>query len=645
MAFVAPPEARSLLNESLPADPPYDPKESLRHLENSSIWSDARYRPVGFPYNPNGSHFDYVHAPDSRNDEQGREREWGKNGYGYDDRPYGPDYYAGHSSTAPGTEPMDPAYRGYDDRHPLENRAGVGFERSTSTPSDGHFKAASEFLESVKDSIAGKAVNGKDNAQVAHSLVSPVRSASGDARLTTGTYASPVDGSSRFVEHADFKSITEGRRQSSPNDKSNSYVAEASKPLALEDRISNHAPPPLKDRIGLQIPLEERISSPPGNDKASAFASLEKPDNRPRLEDRLSLNTGAGAAASHVSGSTDVKSIPTPLSMLRSRGADGKLSPTVQVSQRTSAGQSFYQESSNYPQRGSVPQSRSSASGEGPETPPQGKPLDAFSYPRPSAVEDPDPKSASTYHGERRFADEGRPSIYERPAFRPREASGAEDRSRSIIEAREWRERNSYQKPSYPQRPDSNPPSSSPPKAWAPKTRNGRQQQSPFAEGGARPPPRSWNRPDPGYTRPPPEVYPPPSDYAHDGYAAPPHDSRERPRVRGRSPSPVPARRSTYGGPAAEFRPAKRVRDEAFYDDREPRYSDYHPRAVQSSPGGYYDPRAPYPTRDAPDGYDAPYYDRRASDMGPPLEPPYTGRAVYPRPDPDMYNGAPPRTA
>ncbi|OCB88397.1 hypothetical protein A7U60_g4438 [Sanghuangporus baumii] len=665
-------DARSALNEAaLSMDPPYDPKESLRHLESSSIWSDDRYRHVVFPYTSNGSHFDYVHTPRiSRNGEQEQGKEWSQRyGYRYDERPYAPDSYQDRRPIAiSGAEFIDPTYRVNDNRDSLEDRAGLGFQRSVSRSSNDALKAAGELLEqqtpSSNDSITTKSLNGRSQTHFTHSLISPTsQSTVNDMHLAPGTYTHPVDEKSRSAEDSSLKRS----RQSSLNGVS-PQTTEVGKSPVLAERISAYGPTPLKDRIGIHIPLEERITSPPINGSARPTAVLhEGADNRPRLEDRLSsrqpsADTGMSAGRESTRPA-DLKSIPTPLSLIRARGADGKTtSPLTPVSapdqtlQQRGAEQPPYLASRNGVQRNNVPQRQLSVSGNGPRTPQQGTPLDAYSHVHPPSDEDPDIKPTSAYSGERYFIDEARRHAYERPAFRQREASGAEDRSRPSLEAREWRERNAYPR-TYPQRSDSHPVSTSPQRVWTPNLRNGRQPGSAAFDGRdkqfgreneRRPPPRSWDREEASYARPPPEVYPPSDDFVREGY--PPHEFRERPRIRGRSPSPNSTRRNTYGGPATDFRPAKRVRNEAFYDDHERPYPDYHARQVSSPPNGYYEPRGPYSARDAPDSYvdrDVPYYDRRVSDMGPPPEPPYAGGAVYStsRPDLDRYNAAPPRTA
>ncbi|KAL5523721.1 hypothetical protein ACEPAG_7894 [Sanghuangporus baumii] len=662
-------DARSALNETaLSMDPPYDPKESLRHLESSSIWSDDQYRHVVFPYTSNGTHFDYVHTPSiSRNGEQEQGKEWNQRyGYRYDKRFSAPDTYQDRRPIAiSGAEFTDPIYRVNDNRDSLEDRAGLGFQRSVSRSSNNALEAAGELLgqqaPSTNDSITTKSLNGGSQTHVAHSVISPTSQfTANDVHLSPGTYTHPVDEKSRFAEDRDLKRS----RQSSLNGVS-LQTAEVGKSPVLAERISAYGPTPLKDRIGIHIPLEERISSPPVNNSARPTAVLhEGAENRPRLEDRLSsrqpsAETGMSAGR-EVTRPADLKSIPTPLSLIRARGADGKtMSPLTPVSasgqilQQRAAEQLPYPASRNGAQRNNVPQRRLSVSGSGLQTPQQGTPLDAYRHIYPPSDEDPDRKLTSAYHGERHFIDEGKPHAYERPAFKQREASGAEDRSRPSLEAREWRERNAYPR-TYPQRSDSHPASTSPQRVWTPNLRNGRQPGSASSDGRdkqfgreneRRPPPRSWDREEAGYARPLPEVFPPSDDFVREGY--PPLDFRERPRIRGRSPSPNSTRRNTYGGSAIDFRPAKRVRNEAFYDDRERPYPDYHARQVSSPPNGYYEPRGPYPARDVHDGYvdrDVPYYDRRVSDMGPPPEPPYAGGAVYSRPDLDRYNAAPPRT-
>ena len=258
----------------------------------------------------------------------------------------------------------------------------------------------------------------------------------------------------------------------------------------------------------------------------------------------------------------------------------------------------------------------------------------------------PDPRLVppTTYRNgrERYHSDGGGPGRYERPVSQG--SNSVQDHAKPSLE-----------RASYPELPAPRPEASdSPPRVWNGNTRGGKPPK--FSNGRGRyannaydhrpAVPRSWDREDAPRTRPPPEVYPPPDATDRELYTV--NEYRER-RVRGRSPSMSGFRGEVYSGPPEDVRPAKRARDEEYYDDYASRYSNYYGRP--SSPG-FYDARAPYPPDDDYDSYfersrpsDVAYYDRRPADVGGAPLPPYRGKVIYSRPDLDDYNGIPPRTA
>ncbi|KAI5123082.1 hypothetical protein M0805_000516 [Coniferiporia weirii] len=722
-------------------DPPYDPKEGLRRPGDGAYGLDDRSRRVADTRDSRAYDSRYV-----RNGDRDRERDRDKELEGEHDRRFDyrsddrrvsvEDYRVARVSSEVSIDRDQHSQKGLshqDNRH-LDNRADADVNRSAPSVSGRSVRLADDRIprpvvpgerltQPSDDNSPIKHTTENDKAHFVSSLATSVntdksQSAVDDNRLPRASASVsharfPVDERSRPLDdRARLLPVDDRERHLAGGDRSHqtSQTSERNPAAsALEERIGGRAPPPLEDRIGIRIPLEERITSPPLDRLTRPASALqERISDRPPLEERIGSRPGAADSRSLALGDIgDTRSVLTQSASTRFRTVDEKTaSLPLSATTNTRTLQQRVEDRHSRPPAGDVApfQSRPSSYGidtrantrDGPSPHPSAS--ESFLKERYRGAPEQNLISAAAYRNDpdRHYTDTRRPDIepakhYERPILRERDPTADHDHAKPNLETREWRERASYPpRTSVATRPESYtgerytqpPPSDS--RDWAQNDRGYRLPEPAYDAHRPSPPivdaerdryldrdlgrraslaPRSWDREDAlTHTRPPPEVYPPEDRVDVERERYPPADFREPSRVRQRSPSP---HRRSAGDSLDELRPTKRVREESTYYDP-PRPLPYaqpehyaHSRAPSPPPstaGSYYDTRAAYPPRDAHDAYsererapDLGYYERRPADMGPPRPSPYTGRAVYSRPDLDRegnrYSLPPPRTA
>ncbi|EJD02915.1 uncharacterized protein FOMMEDRAFT_140720 [Fomitiporia mediterranea MF3/22] len=257
------------------SDPPYDPKESLRNTEFSAF---ADYRNTHAPGRYDSSSFA---SPNDTSPEGthyvGRQRNYGAE---WDDR-FNYRYADGYSSnygakqfSASGVDYEGAHFQdikrqdtgqSYDDRTDGDLRRFVpGFPDRSVRPAE-NCPLTSEQTSGLINSVdVTKAASRA--AFVPNTTAAPLSSqyAPAEGQLTRNAKSNTYDQSalkeSRLDMDGRLLSSNDTGRQSSMDYTSHQENIQAS---ALEGRIGGRAPPPLEDRIGIRIPLEERISSPP----------------------------------------------------------------------------------------------------------------------------------------------------------------------------------------------------------------------------------------------------------------------------------------------------------------------------------------------------------------------------------------------
>ncbi|KAH8119134.1 hypothetical protein DFH11DRAFT_1539997 [Phellopilus nigrolimitatus] len=567
------------------------------------------------------------------------------------------DYHDRRISSASSTEPRDPRsqdLKRQDSRH-SDDRMDVDVRRPIPVVSDRSFRPADDRISrpalpgdrlirpSLNDSPTKTVSNGTDQIRFIPSslppgsVVKPQSTVTDDrhvrvpsnshARLSVDERPRPLD------DRARLSSGDDRVRQPSGDDRSHrlSQGSERSDvPPALEERIGARASVALEDRIGIRIPLEERITSPPLDRLARPAVGLqERIGDRP-LEERIGSRPVTADSRGQAGGDPSRPSDGRPVSGQQAsarppRPIDEKVISPSPASAAVPAGRTIQQ-------RADERSSRSSSSDVGPrsddrlQSRPSNYASDTRSHvhqsphmvhnatrqPEPSRLdsasdllrrdkyrETSDPRliPAAAYRNDhdRRYADTRRPDLdavghYERPPLRESDPALVVDRGRPSLETREWRERASYPpRTSSSTRPETYPPPAPPVPArdWSSSERIYAPTEVSWDRRSPPPvidtdrdryverdfdrrtsvPPRSWDRDDTlTRARPLPEVYPPVNRIDTDRGRYPPADFREPSRVRARSPSPL--RRSS--SVLDDLRPAKRVREEnAYYDDRQ----------------------------------------------------------------------------
>lgn len=572
----------------LSKDPPYDPKESLRRNDDAFSYDDRNRRIDSYDTRRYESHY-------ARNDEKDRDREqtYDKRcDYRYDDK--------------------RPAAEAYGDRRTSTNEPKD--QRPSALGRQDSRQSLAEFdtrHQSSGDSSPTKHMNGNDLARYNQ------LSANGSQYKSQGSSADdrrpPMSEFYPFARGSmEERSRTDTRGQEYSSDSRSYYASQVSENgvssagnRGLEERRGGR-PLPLGERIGIRIPLENRISSPPSEKfKAPLHERIGDRVQEDRMasaqlrvdtESRFGITRSATDQAPYVDeapkSSTLTHDIP-PLGPVHARPP----SPRV------------IESNTDLSSKGRHP--------EGPVT--------------------RDSKGLEAVKGH-----------YERPVINlERERYPPNDRNGPSLESREWRERGTY--PSVPSRK----PGAYPPRDdryydgrdWIPNDCVNKVTSIPLDSD------REIYKDRPHASRPPPEVYPP-HDRVDDRYAHP--DYRDPARIRPRSPS-IPLE------PLDDLRPVKRVREGGPYYDARRGYpygsaEPFPSRGITppppSSTSSYYDTHPGYPPRDIYAEHDrAPdlgYYDRRTADLARPRSPPYAGRAIYSRPDLDRdgrYGMPPPRTA
>lgn len=580
-------------------DPPYDPKESLRRKADDTISYDDRNRRHDL-YNTRNFEQRYAHN-DDREPERERKRE-----RNYDER-YDYRYNERRAAASDYRDKRNSTYAESRD----QRTSGLGRQDSRHSLPD----MDTRRYQSSGNNSPTKPLNG--NEFVRHNQVSngnpyyKAQEATADDRRPPASqshhYArGTLQEGNRSMDERHHLSTLDSKVAEHPSNGRFSYQTHATESYPpLNGKNGNEGRGadrtiPLGERIGIRIPLEDRISSPVHEktkaplherigdriqeDRTIQAHSRRASDSYPGANDFSGDIVGFGQNAADSDGLARDETIKTPLTVLRNSSYQvfqPRVSPTTNES-------------------GS------------PDNAQKGR------YPETSRVKD-EKAAESIVKGH-----------YERPVVSlERERYPPDNRNGLSLNEREWRERSSYPPVPAVRKPETYP------------------YEDRFREG------REWAPSDKPFTSRPPTVYP----------AADPVDDRF-PRVDQRGVRTRPRSPGLPIEPPDDLRPVKRVRDSSlYYDDRRDySYSSteaYPPRGITPPPpsatSSFYDTRSGFP-RDPHDGYpdynrppapDVGYYDRRVVGAARPRSPPYSSRPIYKRPelDRERYSIPPPRTA